>query len=185
MVMERAIGVIEFRSIAVGIAAVDKIVKASQVNIVDAKSICPGKYYILFSGGASEVENSYNNVILSESERFIVDGITIKNIYPQIMAAITQTSEIKELKAIGIIETLTSPSIFYAADRAVKASDVDLVEIRIARALGGKNTCVLNGDISSVKESVMAGIEYAKEKDFLVDYQIIASPHESIYKAVL
>ncbi|MCL5771063.1 MAG: BMC domain-containing protein [Actinobacteria bacterium] len=182
--MERAIGVVEFRSIAVGIAAVDIIVKASEVNIVDAKSICPGKYYILFSGGASEVQNSYNT-ILNESERFIVDGITIKNIYPQIMAAITQTSVIEEFKAIGIIETLTSPSIFYAADRAVKASDVDLVEIRIARALGGKNTCILNGDISSVKESVMAGIEYARDKDFLVDYQIIASPHPGLYKAVI
>jgi microcompartment protein CcmL/EutN len=182
--MEKAIGVVEFRSIAVGIAAVDIIVKASDVNIIDAKSICPGKYYILFSGGASEVQNSYNTII-SESERFIVDGITITNIYPQIMASITQTSVIEEFKAIGVIETLTSPSIFYAADRAVKASDVDLVEIRIARALGGKNICILNGDISSVKESVMAGIVYAKEKDFLVDYQIIASPHSSLYKAVI
>ena len=182
--MEKAIGVVEFRSIAVGIAAIDIIVKASDVNIIDAKSICPGKYYILFSGGASEVQNSYNT-ILNESERFLVDGITITNIYPQIMAALTQTSVIEEFKAIGIIETLTSPSIFYAADRAVKASDVDLVEIRIARALGGKNTCILNGDISSVKESVMAGIQYAKEKDFLVDYQIIASPHESLYRAVM
>ncbi|MCX6384240.1 MAG: BMC domain-containing protein [Actinobacteria bacterium] len=182
--MEKAIGIVEFRSIAVGIAAVDIIVKASEVNIVDAKSICPGKYYILFSGGASEVQNSFNT-ILYESEKFIVDAVTIANVYPQVISAMTQTTIIEEFKAIGVIETLTSPSIIVAADMAVKASDVDLVEIRIARALGGKNFCIINGDISSVKESVMAGIKYAQEKDFLVDYQIIASPHPSLYRAVI
>jgi microcompartment protein CcmL/EutN len=154
------------------------------VNIVDAKSICPGKYYILFSGGTSEVKNSYDTII-QQSGNFMVDGITIANIYPQVFSAITQTSVINEFKAIGIIETLTSPSIFYAADRAVKASDADLVEIRIARAIGGKNTCIINGDISSVKESVSAGIKYASERDFLVDYQIIASPHPSLYSAII
>ncbi|MHB1346758.1 MAG: BMC domain-containing protein [Candidatus Humimicrobiaceae bacterium] len=182
--MEKAIGIVEFRSIAVGIAAVDIIVKASEVSIVDAKSICPGKYYILFSGGVSEVKNSYDK-ILYESENFIIDAITIANIYPQVISALTQTTVIEDFKAIGIIETLTSPSIFYAADRAVKASDADLVEVRIARAIGGKNTCIINGDISSVKESVMAGIKYAQEKDFLVDYQIIASPHPSFYRAII
>ena len=182
--MEKAIGVVEHRSIAVGIAAVDIIVKASNVSIIDAKSICPGKYYILFSGGASEVKNSYET-ILSESENFLVDAITIANIYPQVIAALTQTTVINEFKAIGVIETLTSPSIFYAADMAVKASDIELVEIRIARALGGKNICVINGDISSVKESVAAGIKYAQERDFLVDYRIIAAPHPSLYHAVI
>ena len=182
--MEKAIGVVEFRSIAVGIAAIDIIVKASEVNIVDAKSICPGKYYILFSGGVSEIKNSYD-AVLRESGKFLVDAITIANIYPQVIAALTQTTYINDFKAIGIIETLTSPSIFYAADMAVKASDADLVEVRIARALGGKSTCIINGDISSVKESVMAGIKYAQEKDFLVDYQIIASPHPSLYSAII
>jgi len=182
--MESSVGVIEFRSIAVGIASVDKIVKASNVSIVDAKSICPGKYYIVFSGGAADVQNSYKTV-MEENGDFIVDSCMIMNVYPQLIAALTQTSNINELGAIGIIETLTSPSIFIAADTAVKASNVDLIEIRIARALGGKNFCIINGDVSSVKESVMAGIGYAREKDFLVDYQVIASPHPDLYRAIL
>ncbi|HHT78723.1 MAG TPA: BMC domain-containing protein [Actinobacteria bacterium] len=182
--MESSVGVVEFRSIAVGISSVDIIVKASNVSIVDAKTICPGKYYIVFTGGAADVENSYKT-IMDKNDDFIIDGCTIMNIYPQLLAALTQTSNISELNAIGVIETLTSPSIFIAADSAVKASDVDLVEIRIARALGGKNFCVINGDISSVKESVMTGIKHAREKDFLVDYQIIASPHPDLYRAIL
>ncbi len=182
--MESAVGVVEFRSIAVGIASVDIIVKASNVSIVDAKSICPGKYYIVFTGKAADVYNSYKT-IMAENEVFIIDACTIMNVYPQLLAALTQTSVVNNLNAIGVIETLTSPSIFIAADSAVKASGVDLVEIRVARALGGKNFCVINGDISSVKEAVLAGISYAKEKDFLVDYQIIASPHPDLYRAIL
>ena len=182
--MQSSVGIVEFRSLAVGIAAVDTIVKASNVSIVDAKSICPGKYYIVFTGGAADVENSYKTII-AKSDTFIIDACTIMNVYPQLFSALTQTTIINGLNAIGVIETLTSPSIFLAADTAVKTSNVDLVEIRIARALGGKNFCVINGDISSVKEAVLTGIQYAKEKDFLVDYQVIASPHPDLYRAIL
>ena len=42
--------------------------------------------------------------------------------------AISQTSEIKDPGAIGVIETLTSPSVLIAADSAIKATDVQLVE---------------------------------------------------------
>jgi microcompartment protein CcmL/EutN len=181
--MEKSIGVVEFRSIAIGIGAVDRIVKASEVRIVDARTICPGKYYIIFAGIVSAVKNSMNTV-LQESETIIIDSIVLSNVYPQMFAGLNGTTEIKEPGSIGIIETLTSPSIFWAADAAIKATEVDLVEIRIARALGGKNICILNGDLSSINESVRVGIKYPEEKDFLVDYQVIASPHEDLYRAV-
>ncbi len=182
--MDKNIGIVEFRSIAMGIGAVDTIVKASQVDIIDAKTICAGKYYIIFSGGVSEVKNSINEIV-AQSETFIIDYAAIPNIYEEIFAAINQTSEISELKAIGIVETLTSPSILIAADRALKATDIELVEIRIARALGGKNLCLINGEISAVKESISEAIKYAKDKDFLVDYQVIASPHADFYRAII
>lgn len=182
--MEESIGVIEFRSIAMGIGAVDRIVKASDVRILDAKSICPGKYYIIFAGSVSAVSNSMN-VVLEEGETFIIDWGVVSNVYPEIFTSLNQASTIKELKSIGVIETLTSPSIIIAADAAIKATSVELVEIRIARALGGKNTCIINGDVSSVSESVRVGIKYAQQKDFLVDYQIIPSPHQDLYRAIM
>ncbi len=182
--MERSIGVVEFRSIAVGISAVDRIVKASDVKIVEAKTICPGKYYIIFAGLVSAVKNSIS-VIEGESEPFIIDSVVIPNIYPQIFAGLSGTSEVRQMQSIGIIETLTSPSIIWAADTAIKATDIDIVEVRIARALGGKNICVINGVLSDVEESVSAGIRYPKEKGFLVDYQVIAAPHDDLYRAVM
>lgn len=182
--MERSIGIVEFRSIAMGIGAVDIIVKASDARILDARTICPGKYYIIFAGSVSAVKSSMN-VILEESKQFIIDHAELSNVYPEMFSALSQTSEAGDLKAIGVIETLTSPSILVAADSAVKATSVQLIEIRIARALGGKNICIINGDVSSVNESVRVGIQYAKGKNFLVDWQVIPSPHEDLYKAIL
>ncbi len=182
--MERSIGIVEFRSIAMGIGAVDIIVKASDARILDARTICPGKYYIIFAGSVSAVKSSMN-VILEESKQFIIDHAELSNVYPEIFSALSQTSETGALKAIGVIETLTSPSILVAADSAVKATSAQLIEIRIARALGGKNICIINGDVASVDESVRVGIQYAKEKNFLVDSQVIPSPHEDLYKAIL
>jgi len=182
--MEKSIGIVEFRSIAIGIGAVDRIVKSSDVRILDAKSICPGKYYIVFNGSVSAVTNSMN-VVVEENGNFLIDWAVLNNIYPEIFTSLNQTSQIKDLKAIGIIETLTAPSIFVAADAAVKATSVDLVEIRIARAIGGKNICIINGEVSSVSESVRVGIQYAEEKGFLVDSQVIASPHKDLYRAIM
>ncbi len=182
--MEKSIGIVEFRSIAIGIGAVDIIVKASDVRIMDARTICPGKYYIIFAGSVSAVSNSLS-VIVEESETFIIDHAAISNVYPQLFSALNQASEVGEARAIGIVETLTSPSIMVAADRAVKATAVDLVEIRIARALGGKNMLVLNGDVSSVKEAVSAAITYPSENDFLVDYRVIPSPHKDLYRTIM
>ena len=182
--MEKSIGIVEFRSIAIGIGAVDRIVKSSDVKILDAKVICPGKYYIIFSGSVGAVNNSMS-VVVEESKNFLIDWAVISNVYPEIFTGLNQTSDVGELQAIGVIETLTSPSIIIAADAAIKATSVSLIEIRIARALGGKNICIINGDISSVNESVRVGIEYAQKKDFLVDYQVIPSPHKDLYRAII
>ncbi|MDD3776573.1 MAG: BMC domain-containing protein [Actinomycetota bacterium] len=182
--MEKSIGIVEFRSIAIGIGAIDTLVKASDVRILDAKTICPGKYYIVFAGSVSAVSNSLQ-VVVDENENFIIDYGAVSNVYPELFSAINQASEVKEWKSIGVVETLTSPSIIVAADAAVKATSVDLVEIRIARAIGGKNMVIINGDVSSVNESISAAISYAREKDFLVDYRVIASPHKDLYRAIM
>ncbi len=182
--MERSIGVVEFRSIAVGIDAVDKIVKAANVEIIDAKTICPGKYYIIFSGLVSAVKDSLSAVEFYAND-FIIDSVVIANVYPQLFSALTSTNDVKTPASIGVIETLTAPSIIWSADSAIKATNIDLVEVRIARALGGKNICIINGLLSDVTESVNKAIEYPKQKDFLVDWQIIAAPNKDLYRAVL
>ena len=57
--MAKAIGMIEFNSIARGIYAADRMVKTSDVEIVTANSVCPGKYIAIVHGDVSAVEANY------------------------------------------------------------------------------------------------------------------------------
>ena len=43
--MSRAIGMIEFKTTPAGITAADAMVKTSEVEIVEAQTVCPGKLY--------------------------------------------------------------------------------------------------------------------------------------------
>ena len=45
--MSKAIGMIEFKTTATGITAADAMVKTSEVEIVEAQTVCPGKYLSL------------------------------------------------------------------------------------------------------------------------------------------
>ena len=55
--MQRAIGMVEFNSIARGIYAADQMVKISEVEIVTAASTCPGKYIAIVHGDVAAVYN--------------------------------------------------------------------------------------------------------------------------------
>ena len=74
--MEKAIGMVEFNSIARGIYAADQMVKISEVEIVTASSTCPGKYIAIVHGDVAAVEDS---VRIGErvAEEFFVDSIVI------------------------------------------------------------------------------------------------------------
>ena len=45
--MSKAIGMIEFKTTATGITAADAMVKTSEVEIVEAQTVCPGKYIVV------------------------------------------------------------------------------------------------------------------------------------------
>ena len=70
--MRRAIGMVEFNSIARGIYAADQMVKISEVEIVTASTACPGKYVAIVHGDVAAVEDS---VRIGErmAEGFFVD----------------------------------------------------------------------------------------------------------------
>ena len=48
--MSKAIGMIEFKTTATGITAADAMVKTSEVEIVEAQTVCPGKYIAIITG---------------------------------------------------------------------------------------------------------------------------------------
>ena len=60
--MSKAIGMIEFKTVSSGIMAADAMVKTAQVEIVEAQTVCPGKYIAIVSGNLSSVKAAVDTV---------------------------------------------------------------------------------------------------------------------------
>lgn len=67
---------------------------------------------------------------------------------------------------------------------AVKAANVELIEIRIARGLGGKGFVLLTGEVASVKQAIKAAEADMRDLGVITSYSVIASPHKDIKKVI-
>ncbi len=175
--MLSAIGLIELTSIAKGYEVADALLKTAEVEILFNRTICPGKFMVMVAGDVDAV-NSSMQVGLEIGGETVVDDLIIPNIHPDIFPAISGTRVIETTNALGIIETFSVASIIEAADAAVKAADVQLMEIHLAMAIGGYVT--LTGEVAAVTAAVEAGAEYIKQKGLLVSKVIIPNPRKEI-----
>ena len=98
----------------------------------------------------------------------VVDHFLIPNISPSVISALSCAVEHVRGSAVGVIETFSAASSIVAADAAVKAAEVDLIEVRLAMGLGGKAFCLLAGDVAAVQASVEAGAAAVAQAGCLV-----------------
>lgn len=56
--MSKAIGMAEFKTISAGMTAADTMVKTAAVDIIEAETVCPGKYIVIVTGELSAVNAS-------------------------------------------------------------------------------------------------------------------------------
>ncbi|HZK53328.1 MAG TPA: BMC domain-containing protein [Desulfosporosinus sp.] len=174
-----AIGFVELNSIAKGIEAADAMLKAAQVELLEAKPVCPGKYIVMVSGDVAAVQSSVDaGKRIGASSVF--DDFTLPNVHPQVIKAISCSTQVSEIRALGIIETFSIASLIVAADTAAKSGQVDLIEIRIGMGIGGKSFVTLTGDVSSVTSSIEAGVVLASERGMLIEKVVIPSPHYNL-----
>lgn len=178
-----AIGIIETSIIAKGIELCDLMAKASVVEILEALPMCPGKYIIIIGGSVANVKNSVETAE-ENAEGFLVDKLVIPNIDEQVFKAINKTCDTGIVDALGIIETYSVASGILAADTAVKAANVDLIEVRLSRGMGGKSFITLTGTVSNVNAAVKAGSEAAAEDGLLAGKAVIPSPHKDLRKFI-
>ena len=61
--MSKAIGMIEFKTTATGVTAADAMVKTSDVEIVEAQTVCPGKYIAIITGDLSAVKAAVDTAV--------------------------------------------------------------------------------------------------------------------------
>jgi len=182
--MSSAMGLVEFNSIARGIEAADAMLKSARVELVQSRPICPGKYIALVSGDVSAVENAVQHGI-KKGETAVVDDFILPNVHPSVISAITATGPVEELKALGVIEVFSIAAAIEAADAAVKAGEVELIEISLGIGIGGKSFVTMTGDVDAVKAAVEVGLAVAAKKGMLVDTVVIPSPSRELTQWII
>jgi len=176
-----AIGMIEMNSIAKGYAVGDAMLKAANVEILFNRTICPGKFMVMVAGDVAAVEAAMD-AGLELGRETIVDDLVIPNVHPSVFSAISGTRVIEHTAALGIIETFSVAAIIEAADAAVKAAGVELIDVHLAMAIGGKGYATMTGDVAAVTAAVEAGVAYIKDKGVIVDRVVIPQPREEILR---
>jgi microcompartment protein CcmL/EutN len=177
----RAIGLIELNSIAAGVDVTDQMLKTADVELLVGRSICSGKYMVIVGGDVAAVRSS----VEAGTERWegaVIDSMIIPNVHPSIMPAIAGSNVVLKKGALGIIESFSVASLLEAADTAVKTAQVELLEIRLAMALGGKAFVSMVGDVSAVNAAVESGAAVVSTKGLLVNKVVIPAPSPQIYR---
>jgi microcompartment protein CcmL/EutN len=179
-----ALGLVELNTVAIGIEVADEMLKVAPVSLVEAAPVCAGKYVVMVKGDVASVEASVTRGA-ARGEECVVDTLFLPNPHAGIFPAITGTSEIEKMGALGVIETFSVASTVVAADAAAKAAKVTLIEVRLAKGLGGRAFVTLTGDVSEVEAAVEAGSNPAREKGVLVRSVVIPRPDEGLFEKLL
>jgi microcompartment protein CcmL/EutN len=178
-----SIGLIELSSVATGLLVQDTMLKAGNIQLLMARSICSGKYLIVVAGDVTSVQAAVQAGGVAAGAS-LIERRQIARVNPAVLAAIADAVDVdhRQLRSIGIVETFSAASIIEVADAAVKAADVALLRIHLAMALGGKGFVLMAGDVSSVQTAVAAGAKVAGEDGMLVGKAVIPAPSEELFR---
>jgi microcompartment protein CcmL/EutN len=179
-----SIGLIELSSIAAGYQVTDAMLKAADVDLVLSRSICSGKYMVMVKGEVGAVQAAVSAGIKGGSFS-VIDSFVIPNLHESVFTAIAGTSKIEALEALGIVESFSVASLIEGADAAAKAANVELIEIRLAMALGGKAFVTLTGDVAAVQSAVEAAAQVVGQKGMLVNKVVIAHPRPELLNEMI
>lgn len=175
----QSVGLVELTSIAAGYAVADAMLKAGDVRLLLSRSICSGKYMVLVGGEPAAVESA-TRAGAEAAHGCLIDQMIVNRLSPEVLAAIGRPVLDRPKGALGVFESFNVATLIEAADAAVKAASVTLLEVRLAMAMGGKAYASVTGDVASVQASVGAARRVLAEAGVLVNAVVIARPHPDV-----
>ena len=176
-----AIALLETSSIAKGIEATDAMMKRAGVELLMTTIVPRGKYLVMVGGAVADVEASLR-AGKDIAGATVLDEFLIQNADPQLPAAIKGKVKVASIVAVGIIETKEIASAIFAADAAVKAADVTLIEAR--NQPGAKGMVVVTGEVGAVRAAVAAGVATIERDGMLIAEVVIPYAHEALVKSL-
>lgn len=182
--MSKAIGMVEYKTVSAGVIAADAMVKTADISIIEAQTVCPGKYIVIITGDLSAVDAAVNRARAQHEEQ-LISSFILGNPHESIFPAIYGAAQIEEVSALGILETYDAATMIVAADEAAKTAVVDLIELRLARGMCGKSYMFLSGEIAAVEAAITRAKRTVAKEGMYLDSSVIAHPDEQIRKAVL
>ena len=181
--IEPALALVEFSSIATGIKAADAMVKRAPIDVIRSGTVQPGKYLVLIGGEVADVEES-----LKEGREVggscLVDFVLLPRVHPEVVESVGGGRVPQAVDSLGIIETTTVAASIHAADAGIKGAEVRLVEVRLADGLGGKGIVLFSGLVADVEAAVEIGIGVLESPNLLVRQVVIPQLHPEMWDNV-
>ncbi len=169
------LGMLEWDSIADGLAATDALLKEAPVEAILIRPVSPGRFTALFTGEVEAVRASLRRG-LEVRPSSILDSLFLPKPHPGLVPAIGARAKVGEVDAVAILETATLCSLLVAADAAAKTGSVELLEIRLGMGLGGKAFAVWTGEVSQVEAALERAKELASERGRYLRSALIPRP---------
>lgn len=182
--MKKAIGMVEFKTVSSGMRAADCMVKTAEVDLLQADTVCPGKFLALISGDLSAVKAAVEAASAVEPEQ-LIDSFVLGNPHDSIFSALYGATEIDSPNALGVLETFSAATAIVAADTAAKTALVDLIELRLARGMCGKSYMLLTGEVAAVEAAIERAKLGAGEYGMFLDSAVIPRPDKKFWQNIL
>jgi microcompartment protein CcmL/EutN len=155
------------------------MLKAADVDLILARTICSGKYMVLVRGDVAAIEAAVSAGVTAGGFG-VIDTFVIPNVHEHVFPAIAGTLKIDAMEALGILESFSVASLIEGADAAAKSANVRLMEMRLAMALGGKAYALVTGSVAAVTAAVNAGADVIGRKGLLVNKVVIPQPRPEL-----
>ena len=173
--------VTEFKSVARGVMVTDSMAKSATVNIIQAGSLCPGKYLTILEGDISALASA-GRIAEEQGGRHLFSSFLVSGIDQRIIEAIGGNLAEASPDAIGIIEGPHMADLINSSDIAVESAAVDFIEYRLARGCGVNSFYIITGTLSAVNEAAGNASRFLGERGSLMAYRIIPAPDRQVMR---
>lgn len=174
-----ALALIECASIAVGFLVADAVVKKAPVRLLRAQTASPGKFLVLFAGDVASALEAHQEGLLLAAD-VLLDDLLLPNAHPTVLPALEGLTAGAALDSFAVIETFSLAAAIVAADVAVKAAPVTLIEIRPPIGLGGKSFVSLTGGLEDLQAAVGQALDRVRPGGMICRHVLIPNPHPDL-----
>lgn len=181
--IQPALALIEFSSIASGIQTADAMVKRAPIKVIKSGTVQPGKFLVLIGGEVGDVEESLQ-AGKSTGGAAIVDLVYLPHVHQQVVEALSGGRIPEPEDSLGVIETRTVAAAIHAADAGIKGAAVTLLEVRLADGLGGKGIVLFSGLVHDIEAAIEIGSGVLETPDLLIQKVVIPQLHEEMWENI-